>query len=309
MELFGYIGWITVPEYIVDLVLRYGNISTETFAESIALSRLCYWIILGVGLGLFFIGVIFGGFGLMKLAKRAGIKHGWMGFFPFANTYLTGKLAGETYVFNSRVKRIGLWTTVCEVLFVALNIFGYVLQMLLMRAEYFVPVTNSLGEVDYEISEAMIPAGLRWLTTANLAVYIIEMIFSFVVLFMFCTMFFAFYRKYYARSPFLMTFLSAVLPGRGFAIFAVRNNTPVDYGAYVRRRMQQQYEQQYGQQYGQPPYDGYYGDGSTPSQPSHPMPPDEPFGDEFGSAPRGGSSGGTTQGNPPPSDDDPFSDF
>ena len=308
MELFGYIGWITVPQYIVNLVLRYGNISVDSFAESIALERLCYWIILGVGLGLFFVGVIFGGIGLMKLAKRAGVKHGWLGFLPFANTYLTGELAGETRIFNSRVKRIGLWTTICEVAFVALNIFSYTLQMLLMRAEYFAPVANSAAQVvEYEIVVEFIPASLRWIATASTVVYIIQMIFSLVVLFMFCTLFFAFYRKYYARSPFLMTFLSAVLPGRGFAIFAVRNNTPVDYAAYMRRRMQQQYAQQ--QQ--QPPYNGGYGPQNGPQNGPYtpPTPHEDPFGGEFGGTPTGGTQGGTSQGNPPPPDDDPFSDF
>ena len=105
----------------------------------------------------------------------------------------------------------------------------------------------------------------------------------------FCAVFFAFFRKYYARSPFLMTFLCAVLPLRGIVIFAVRNNTPVDYDAYMRRKMQQYAARQgnpYGGQggYGEQGYDIYGnrtdGAGAPPKQ-------DEPFSD-FGdsSAPR-----------------------
>ncbi len=322
MELFGYIGWITVPEYIVNLVLRYGNISAETLAESIAIERLCYFIILGVGLGLFFIGVIFGGLGLLKLAKRAGIKHAWIGFLPFGNTYLTGELAGETRIFGSRVKRIGLWTMVCEIVFVLLNIFGFTMEICLMHPEYYVVQTNSAGQVTgYAIETTYLPASVRWMATATTVVYIVQVIFALVVLYMFCTLFFAFYRKYYARSPFLMTFLSSVLPGRGFAIFAVRNNAPVDYNAYMRRRMQQQ-QQQYGG-YGYPPQGGYNNpqNGGYPPQggynnpqnggypPQSPNAPDEPFGGEFGGAPTGGAPSGSPANNAPPTDDDPFSDF
>lgn len=292
MELFGIIGWVSIPE----TVLQFVSFSVESLDQWIELNRLFWWITLGVGLGLYLIGTVFGGLGLYKLAKRAGIRHAWMGFFPFANTYLTGKLAGEARMFNAKVKRVGLWAMICEILFVALNIFYIVLQVLLLRPAYCTETLNSLGQPDYGIDVELIPVSLRWMVTASDALSITNYLFSIIIVFVFCMLFTAFFRKYYARSPFMMTFLSAVLPGRGFALFAVRNNPPVDYEALMRRRMQQQ-QQMYGNPYGNP-YGGYGPQGGGQSAP--PPPPEEPYGGEFG---------GTPSGNAPPDNDDPFSDF
>lgn len=287
MELFGVIGWISVPR----LVLQYLDLPAENLSELVANEFLYWWITLGVAGALYLSGLIFGGFGLMKLAKRAGIKHGWMGFFPFANTYLAGKLAGEANMFGSRIKHIGLITMIFEIVFVALNIFSIVLQMVVLDVNLLVEVQEG-GYVAYSES-AMQAAGLGWIyTILHLSILdIINYIFSLVMVFLFCMLFMAFFRKYYARSPFLMTFLCAVLPARGYVLFAVRNNTPFDYNAYMRQRMQQQ-QQVYGNPY------GGYAPPQTPPPPSGPPAP-EPYGDEFG-----GGSGGS--GTPP---EDPFSDF
>ena len=306
MELFGLIGWISVPQSILQFI----DLPAETLTELIANERLYWWITLGVGGGLYLLGLIFGGLGLTVLAKRAGIKHGWMGFFPFANTYLAGKLAGNANLFGTRVKRIGLWTMICEIVFVAVSFFSMVLELVVLDPAYWEPGAQSTAtQTVYALSKDMLgAAGMGWIYTVLQydILGIINYVFSLVVLFIFCTLFSAFYRKYYARSPFLLTFLSAVLPGRGFAIFAVRNNNPVDYDAYMRRRMQQYQQQQ------QPPYGGgYYGPQDGPyTPPASSAPHDEPFGDEFGT-PSGGppAQGGPSQGTPPPSDDDPFSDF
>ena len=138
----------------------------------------------------------------------------------------------------------------------------------------------------------------------------------FVVLIFFCVMFTAFYRKYYVRSPFLMVFLSVVLPARGFTIFAVRNNRAVDYNEYLRRRMEaySRRNDPYGPSggpYSGPysgPYRGPYG-GQDGGAGSNPGADGEPFSD-FGDRPQGGQDGqggqgGTTGGG----DDNPFSDF
>lgn len=314
MELFGIIGWISVPQFI----LQYVNIPAGTLPELIANERLIWWITLGVAGGLYLLGLIFGGFGLMKIAKRAGVKHGWIGFLPFANTYLAGKLAGEARLFNTRIKHIGLIAMIFEIAFVLYNLFFMILQLVVLDPAFWEAGAQSTEtQIVYVLSQSALEvAGMGWIYTAlgNFAVSIVldmvNLIFSLLVLYLFCTLFFAFYRKYYVRSPFLMTFLSAVLPGRGFAIFAVRNNQPIDYAAYMRRRMQQQYQQQppyggYGPQggYNNPQNGGYY----PPQSPS--APPEEPFGPEFGGTPAGGSPQGGTQGTPPPSNDDPFSDF
>ncbi len=309
MELFGIIGWITVPQYVLQFI----DLQAETLVDYCRIEMLYMWITLGVGLGLYLIGLVFGGFGLYTLAKRAGYPYPWLGFFPFANTYLTGKLAGETSVFNAKVKRIGLWTMLCEIAFVALNVFQVVVNMLVLDPGFYTEEIVAENIIRPVLSaEALSAAGLGWIVPIMQydILGIINYIFSLVVLFLFCMLFFAFYRKYYARSPFMMTFLSAVLPGRGFAIFAVRKNKPVDYNAFLRNRMQQQ-QQQYGnygpQNGGYGPQSGNYGPQSGPS-----APPEDPFGSEFGGTPPadGNATGGGGQtGSAPPDNNDPFPDF
>ena len=139
-------------------------------------------------------------------------------------------------------------------------------------------------------------------TYGNLVAYLL---WFFVIVF-FCVLFVAFFRKYYARGPILLAFLSAVLPFRGFTIFAVRNNAPVDYNDYIRRRTQA-YMRNNG--YNQPPY-GPYGPGNGGYGSGGPQ-NDDPFEGFGGSTSDHGASGGSSSGSSssPSSDDDPFSEF
>ncbi len=79
-----------------------------------------------------------------------------------------------------------------------------------------------------------------------------------------------------------MTFLCAVLPCRGFVLFAVRNNTPIDYNEYMRKRMEEE-----RRRYGQGGSDGMNGGSGS----------DSPFPDFDNSSASGRDSDG------------PFSDF
>ena len=123
-----------------------------------------------------------------------------------------------------------------------------------------------------------------------------------------CLMFYSFYRKYYARSPFIMMFLSALFPFRGIVIFAVRNNAPVDYDAWMRRKMEEFNRRQQQNRPGN--YGGYGGYGGGPNDPGSSGgyggaggqggTGENPFPD-FGGANGSGDSGSGS--------DSPFSDF
>ena len=65
------------------------------------------FISLGVAAGLYLGFLILGGFGLHEMAKKQHLKHAWLGFLPFANTYFAGKIAGETSFFGQKMKRAG----------------------------------------------------------------------------------------------------------------------------------------------------------------------------------------------------------
>ena len=258
---------------------------------------LSYYLFSALGaLGVYLILLVFGGIGLNKLAKKQGLKHRWMAFLPFFNTYYAGKLAGETQFFGQKMKRVGLYAMIVEILYVGLQIFIRIANIISWFPQYLT-IEIKDGVPRPEINDDVIPAWIEpAVTYGNLVAYLL---WFFVIVF-FCVLFVAFFRKYYARGPILLAFLSAVLPFRGFTIFAVRNNAPVDYNAYIRRRTQA-YMRNNGYQ---PPY-GPYGPGNGGYGSGGPQNGPDPF-EGFG-GPSGGSSSGSSSS--PSSDDDPFSEF
>lgn len=286
-------------EEIVNLIIKPDIQNVYDFSNVI----LTYYLFAALGtLGVYLILVVFGGIGLNKLAKKQGLKHRWMAFLPFLNTYYAGKLAGETQFFGQKMKRVGLYAMISEILYVALQLFVFAAVIISYFPEY-----RTLEVSDGVMTGAANEAMPSWIepavTYGNLVAYLL---WFFVIVF-FCVLFVAFFRKYYARGPILLAFLSAVLPFRGFTIFAVRNNAPVDYNDYIRRRTQA-YMRNNG--YNQPPY-GPYGPGNGGYGSGGPQNGPDPFEGFGGPTSDHGASGGSSSGSSSStsSDDDPFSEF
>ena len=195
-------------------------------------------------------------------------------------------------------------------------LISLVINIIFTNPAYYVEKVLEGGIRTAEFDIDKVPLELRWLETAGMWCNVLSYLFYIVMIVFFCVVYNALFRKYYARSPFLMTFLCAVLPVRGFVLFAVRNNTPVDYEAYMRRRMEEyaRSQQPYGG-YGQGGYGGYggpsnggngsYGGNGGYNPPPRP-PQEDPF-SEFGSS--GGGDGSSGQSPSSSNDDNPFSDF
>lgn len=254
MEFFD---WLSVPQIFIQYFGSYfgGDFAT---AESAAALNFRYNLICIIAAAvLFLVGTVFGGIGLSAMAKHRGMKHGWLGFIPIANTYYAGKIAGESNVFGKKIKNVGIWCALIEAAFVALQTFGLVASLIIVaNPAYYSP--RPIGEVVdgvaesyyYAVDSGLLTGGARKLALAGDIVNVIGTVWWFVLLFFLCALYMALFRKYYARSPFLMTFLCAILPCRGFVLFAVRNNTPIDYNEYMRKRMEEErrrYQEQYGQ--------------------------------------------------------------
>lgn len=295
MEFFS---WIGIPQ----VFLSYFSLQLEdgSVASVLAFENKVLTISLIVAAALYLIGHLFGGFGLYKMAKRAEDKFAWMAFVPVLNTYLSGRLAGETNIFGAKVKRMGLYTAIVELLYILLNIIVLMLGAFLADPQWNQVTTQTYnGETFITGTEYLLenmPLSIRWMPTAEFALQIVTEIWSFVVLFLFIFLYISFFRRYYARSPFVMALLCSFFPVRGYVLFAVRNNTPVDYDQWMQeriRRMQQQQSGQYGGPYGSnDPYSGPnagyggdrsgtgpngepFSDTSEPSAQDH----DEPFSD------------------------------
>ncbi len=297
MEFFS---WMVDPLQIIDF-FSFSKNSTFDAAMShvIEVVTIEFWI----AVGLYLLGHIFGGFGLYKLAKRAGDKFAWMAFVPILNTYLSGRLAGETKVFGAKCKRLGLYVSLIEILYIAISAFMLVLSFCMLRGAFIDISDRQLSDgtivriLTFKSVET-VPVNIRWIMKAYDIIYFIKLFWYFVTLVTFIMLYSAFFRKYYARSPFTMAFLCSFFPVRGYVLFAVRNNAAIDYDQWMQaniRRMQQQQAQQYGGP--QPPYGGSYG-GNSYGGPQG----GEPFSDVSG-------TNDSTNGGTPPDSNEPFSDL
>ena len=290
-----YFYWMSVPQIVFNFVTF--NVSDEF--EAAETMRMAWVICLTVAAGLYFVGLMFGGFGLMSMAKRSGIKNWGIGFLPFGNTYLLGKLAGETQVFGKRFQKWGLFTMIAEIVFAIVQTLSITLEFNFANGAFYGVID---GAYQFSADKFLgVRPDLAWVLQLNTAMSICSYLMELFVIFMFCFLYSSFFRKYYARSPMLMSAFCVILPVRGFVTFAVRKNNPVDYNAYMRRRMEEAMRRSgynqggYGQGgYGQGGYNGGgYNQGGSPFS-------DFGGNDMGGTISPGGSSG---------SDDSPFSDF
>ena len=246
-----YFDWLSVPQAIISYFGAYlgGDVSTAEHSAAFVFKWNLICVIAAAGL--YLLGLIMGGVGLYAMAKRRGAQHGWLGFLPFGNTWLSGEFAEQGNLMGKQIKKIGLWCVIAEVVFVALETFTLVSSLILISnpAFYSPQEIVETGEVFYTFDSALVSEDLRALSVASDVISIISTVWWFILLVLFCALYSSFFRKYYARSPYLMTFLCSVVPCRGFVLFAVRNNTPLDYNEYIRKRMAEErrrYDEQFG---------------------------------------------------------------
>lgn len=262
------------------------------------------YICFGVAGGILLLCLVLGGVALQTMAKKANISGVWMGYLPFLNTYFAGKIAGEANFFGQKMKRAGLYAMFAEIIYAALNALHIVVIIVLSP---YLSEMNQNGTIIYDYVD--VPANLSWARAAEMPVYALSYIFQIMQVVFFFVLFMALFRKYYARSPILMTVLCALFPFRAFVLFAVRNNMPVDYNAYMRRRAEEyaRARQQYGNMNGG--YGGYGGynqpNGGYQGGGYNPPPAGDPF-SEFGGSGNSGSQSGNSGSS---GNDDPFSEF
>lgn len=257
------------------------------------------YVLLGVAGGIYFVSLVLGGLALYNMAERAGIKHSWLGFIPFAHTYFAGKVAGEAPFFGRKMKRAGLYAMIAEFVYCAFEVLNLVTSILLSSTAYY--ETTYIGDnAVLTLNPENVPPALLGLQSASIWFSVLGMVANLVMIVFFCAVYNALYRKYSPKNPFLMTVFSVIFPVRTFLTFAVRDNEPVDYNEYMQRRLEQMMRQT-GRFTG--------GENGTPQDPftdfapqNRPSAPDSPF-SEFDDPPAaGGENGGSEQSDS--SDDD-----
>lgn len=200
------------------------------------------YILLGVAGGVYLVSLVLGGLALYNMAERAGIKHAWLGFIPFAHTYFAGKVAGEAPFFGRKMKRAGLYAMIAEFVYCAFEVLSLVTSILLSSAAYY--ETNYIdGNPVLVLNPENVPSALLGLQNASVWFSVLGMVANLLMIVFFCAVYNALYRKYSPKNPFLMTVFSVIFPVRAFFTFAVRENEPVDYGDYMQKRLEQMMRQ------------------------------------------------------------------
>ena len=248
---------------------------------------------LGVGAGIWLILFVLQGIGLYTMAKRRGMKKRALAFVPFANIWYMGKLAGECRVFGRKVKRVGLYAMLVQiVLTILMGLYLAAELYLFLKGEPIYPETSHYPYWGFDGFAGKVESFYKY---GDLFIAIFDLTYMILMIVLLNGLFKQYAPKKYMVLSILFVFLS---PSRFITVFCLRNKQPIDYDAYMRARREAyiRQQQQYYNRYGNGPYGGYnnpYGGNQNPygnpyGQPhsqGQQRPTEEPFG-EFGGKPK-----------------------
>lgn len=270
----------------MEIFLLYNSFVMALSMFGISFAESHFWgLLIGfvLWLGLF----ILQGFGLWKMASKKGLEKKWLVFVPFVNYLYMGKLAGDCQFFSQKVKKMGLFVMIAQIIatIFSLLLLASVSYLCLVEGqpfldEYGMPDWSGSGfsktvENFYNVGAGYNPFGISILSILQLVYEIMLLVLTIGL-----------YKRYAPKNYMLLSILGVFLPmSRYVVIFCLRNKQEIDYEAYVRARreaMAREYQQRYGGGYGTPyggsPYGTPYG--SPYNQPNEqPQQPEEPFGE------------------------------
>jgi len=288
----------------MEIFLMYDSMFS-TFANMLPISVVnANFLALAVAFGVWLVLFILQGFGLWKMAKNRGFKNKILPFVPFANYLFIGKLAGETRIFGQKLKRMGLFMMLAQIvstLFSAFLIFTFS-YLLVVEG---IPLDNE--GVMYWGGSGFSAFAENFYGYGSMFFALFILVYK-ILIFMLSI---ALYKKYAPKGHVWLSLLSIFVPeARYIIIFCLRRKKAIDYEAYLRARQEEivrEYQKRYGGQYGSPfggpfggnPYNNPYGNGTpygeNPTQET--KKPEDPF-DEF--------NHGEGQGEKKDGDDDFF---
>ena len=256
------------------------------------------------------------GVGIYTMAKKRELKKRWLAFVPFVNIWYLAKLAGECHAFGHKVKRVGIYAMITQIITV-------ILTVMMIAAEIYLyinhgdPITQGyfLNPSWADTTGFSRTVEIFYFYT-SFSLSILQLLFG-VLMMIIMT---ALCKKYTPKNFMGLSMLAFFIPlSRFIIIFCIRNRKEVDYEAYVRKqreefaRRQQQYRNMYGNPYnpynnpyGNPYYRGNpYGQNNTQNQEDKPKeePKDEPFSEFASDTKSDNSSANTAQGNTNGKDD------
>lgn len=196
--------------------------------------KLLYAVLISAGV--YLIAYVFRAVGLFTLAKRAENRRAWFAFVPLLNSYLLGELAGDCVFATLKIKRIGLWYCLAE----GAACVAYLLSDIATTTLY-----RNGANYNYDVgSWQNVSGNLLWAQNMDAILSYVLLFLELVYLFFFVLAVITFFRKYAARNALLFSIASVFVPVVGSVlVFAVRNNTPVNYEQYVRAKREAYYHQ------------------------------------------------------------------
>ena len=225
--------------------------------------------------------------GLYKLAKSQGVENAFLAWIPCLWMFIACKVIGKARIFGTAAERFAVWACV---LFSVAIVLPFVYNFL--RIFPYIAYYLEGGDITINAAEGLtIYAGPDFVNSFDTKVIngIINVLgaFSYILrlveIFITVSVYIALFRKFWPQHY----ILAAVLSFFGlFGVFAfvIRNNQPVDFNEYIRRRYYNAGFPPYGG-YGQGGYNPYNNGGNGYGAPSQGSSEDkEPFG-EFSDRP------------------------
>ena len=251
------------------------------YALVLGFNQMDAWLVWVLTAGLFAVLYALKAAGLYTMAKKAGKAHiAWCAFVPFASTFLMGELAETLYLGGLKIKHLGIFAAVLELLLCAAYAMQYIpLSYIYSQGEgqlYTVIVeAGADGSYAYlEFTDALNPSVERLMDVASILQTVFYLLYTVAA----AVLFVAFFRVYCPMSYIWMVILCVIIPVfTAPLVYAYRNRGPVDYEKWMAaraaqlQRMQQRYGE--GGPYGGGPY------GGSPYGPEEGPKPADPFGE------------------------------
>ena len=251
-----------------------------------------------VALSLWVAAFVLQGVGLSVMAKKANAKHARLAFVPFAYLLLVEELAGQMTFFGHKVRRLGLWVMIAEIVATIYHImYAVAIYVLFVENGSLCELTQT-NVGSYVIWTGLSDSAVFWYQFYN--AFIILSILTLVYTILLLMLYMGFYKRYAYRNATWLGLGGVIIAFfNGVATFVLRERNRVDYEVIIRARQEAYRRQQQGGAYGNPygnPYGGPYRSpyGSTP--PASPSSPSgqEPFG-EFNDDPFGEFSSSSSE--------------
>lgn len=297
-----------------------------------------YAAAISAGVGAWLVLEILLGFGLFAMAKKRNVEKRYLAFIPFVNMLYAGRLAGDTRLFGQRMKHVGVFVMLAQIVAVLAGAFTMFSEVTLHYNYVLQPITDASSQrvisYSFKTVDGYTPTSrsaaflIAYDDISSLILSIAELVYS-IFLFLVSS---ALFRRYAPRSFTWLSLVALFIPASfPIIVFALRNKQPIDYAAYLKKQ-REAYYRRYGAPggyggfgsyggYNNTPYGGGYGgygggnygsagsddpfreNGKNGENGGAGNPSDEPFSELGGSGNASGGNGGNSGG------DSPFSDI